>query len=76
MQSSKKYFSEPHRPQYHFTRETGWMNDSNGMVYYDGLQEKSIGFSNNRGRKWTKYPGNPVIPNPGLKDFRDPKAMM
>lgn len=30
------YYEEPHRPQFHFTPETNWMNDPNGMVYYDG----------------------------------------
>lgn len=29
-------FDEPHRPQYHFTPPSMWMNDPNGMVYYDG----------------------------------------
>ena len=28
--------SEPHRPQFHFTPKTGWMNDPNGMVYFEG----------------------------------------
>jgi fructan beta-fructosidase len=28
--------SEPHRPQCHFTPKTGWMNDPNGMVYFEG----------------------------------------
>lgn len=27
---------ETHRPQFHFTPQTGWMNDPNGMVYYKG----------------------------------------
>ena len=27
---------EPFRPQYHFSPATGWMNDPNGLVYYDG----------------------------------------
>jgi fructan beta-fructosidase len=37
-------------------------------------QKQSIAFSNDRGRTWTKYKGNPVIKNPGIKDFRDPKV--
>jgi fructan beta-fructosidase len=148
-------YTEPYRPQFHFTPETGWMNDPNGMVYYDGkyhlfyqftpgnidtfgpkhwghavsmdlihwehlpvalspdslgeiwsgsvvvdwentsgfrsgdeavlvaifthfkdgLQRQSLAYSNDRGRNWTKYAGNPVIPNPGLADFRDPKVV-
>jgi fructan beta-fructosidase len=36
-------------------------------------QSQSIAFSNDRGRTWTKYKGNPVI-DPGLRDFRDPKV--
>ena len=27
--------SAPHRPQLHFTPPSGWMNDPNGMVYYE-----------------------------------------
>lgn len=155
-------FSEPHRPQLHFSPPSGWMNDPNGMVYYDGeyhlfyqhypdstvwgpmhwghaisrdmvswdhqpialypdslgyifsgsavvdwnnssgfgvggqpplvaifthhlmegekagrtdYQVQSIAYSLDKGRTWTKYPGNPVIKNPGIKDWRDPKVM-
>lgn len=154
--------AEPHRPVYHFTPKAHWMNDPNGMVYYDGeyhlffqyypdstvwgpmhwghavsqnltdweelpialypdslgyifsgsavvdwkntsgfgvdgqpplvamftyhnmafekagrtdTQYQGIAYSNDRGRTWTKYAANPVIPNPGLKDFRDPKLI-
>lgn len=27
---------EPYRPVYHFTPKAHWMNDPNGMVYYNG----------------------------------------
>ena len=37
-------------------------------------QTQNIAFSNDRGRTWTKYAGNPVI-DLGLKDFRDPKVI-
>ncbi|MFY8036807.1 MAG: hypothetical protein ACOVMQ_06550, partial [Cyclobacteriaceae bacterium] len=29
-------FKETYRPQIHFTPETNWMNDPNGLVYLDG----------------------------------------
>jgi fructan beta-fructosidase len=29
-------FSETYRPQFHFTPEKNWMNDPNGLVYYQG----------------------------------------
>jgi fructan beta-fructosidase len=147
-------YREPWRPQFHFTPAKNWMNDPNGMVFYDGeyhlfyqynpygdkwghmswghavsrdlvrwehlpvalyeennvmifsgsavvdrkntsgfgkdgrpplvaiytghytnkpLQNQHIAYSNDRGRTWTKYAGNPVL-DLGDKDFRDPKV--
>jgi fructan beta-fructosidase len=37
-------------------------------------QTQGIAYSLDKGRTWTKYPGNPVLKNPGIKDFRDPKV--
>lgn len=145
-------FKEKYRPQLHFTPEKNWINDPNGLVYYegeyhlfyqynphgndhrnmhwghavstdlchweelgvalapDGLgtifsgsavadinntsglfengsgglvaifthdgenQQQSIAFSEDNGRTWSKYDGNPVIPNTEIRDFRDPKV--
>jgi sucrose-6-phosphate hydrolase SacC (GH32 family) len=153
---------EQHRPQFHFTPREKWMNDPNGLVYYDGeyhlfyqhypdstvwgpmhwghavskdlvhwehlpialapdslgyifsgsvvvdslntagfqagkektlvaiftyhnmafekqgrldRQYQAIAYSNDKGRTWTKYAGNPVIKSPGTPDFRDPKVI-
>jgi fructan beta-fructosidase len=155
------YYSEQHRPQFHFTPDSMWMNDPNGMVYYEGeyhlfyqhhpfsnvwgpmhwghaisedlihwehlpialypdslgtifsgsavidwnnssglgngkeppmvaifthhnhelekagsdlFQYQSIAYSPDRGRTWIKYQENPVLKNPGIRDFRDPKV--
>ncbi len=155
--------AEPHRPKFHFTPASHWMNDPNGMVFYEGeyhlfyqyypdstvwgpmhwghavsrdlvhwehlpialypdslglifsgsavvdwnnssgfgkdgkpplvaiftqhlmegekagrndFQYQSIAYSNDRGRTWTKFQGNPVIPNTDkIRDFRDPKVI-
>lgn len=157
-----RYYTEPHRPQIHFSPEAHWMNDPNGMVYSKGTyhlfyqyfpngtkwgpmhwghatsknmvywkhepialypdslgymfsgsavvdakntagfgtkgkaplvaifthhdpvgakektntyQNQSLAYSLDDGKTWTKYANNPVLKNPGIKDFRDPKVM-
>ena len=158
---SPDYYSEPHRPQFHFSPERKWMNDPNGLVYYKGqyhlfyqyypdstvwgpmhwghavstdlshwnhlpialypdslglifsgsvvvdenntaglqkgdektlvaiftlhsmagekagktnFQNQGMAYSNDGGMTWVKYAQNPIIRNPGIKDFRDPKV--
>ncbi|RIK71240.1 MAG: levanase [Planctomycetota bacterium] len=39
----------------------------------EGNQSQCLAFSNDRGRTWTKYAGNPVL-DLGLAEFRDPKV--
>ena len=154
-------FQEKYRPQVHFTPAEHWMNDPNGMVYYEGeyhlfyqhypeksvwgpmhwghavskdlvhwehlpialypdslgyifsgsavvdwkntsgfgtaenpplvafftyhnpdieqakeieIESQAIAYSTDKGRTWTKYEANPVVKNPGIRDFRDPKV--
>jgi fructan beta-fructosidase len=156
------YYKEKYRPQFHFSPEAHWMNDPNGMVYFDGeyhlfyqyypdstvwgpmhwghavstdmihwqhlpialypdslgyifsgsavvdtknssglgsamnpamvaiftyhnpvlekagskvFQNQGIAYSIDKGRTWTKYKNNPVLKNPGITDFRDPKVL-
>ncbi|MBD2704298.1 glycoside hydrolase family 32 protein [Spirosoma sp. BT702] len=38
------------------------------------FQYQSIAYSLDEGKTWTKYKGNPVLANPGIVDFRDPKV--
>ncbi|WP_316934346.1 glycoside hydrolase family 32 protein [Hymenobacter sp. AT01-02] len=37
-------------------------------------QYQSLAYSLDEGKTWKKYEGNPVLPNPGIQDFRDPKV--
>lgn len=38
------------------------------------FQTQGIAYSIDKGRSWTKYEDNPVLANPGIRDFRDPKV--
>jgi fructan beta-fructosidase len=39
------------------------------------FQNQSLAYSLDEGETWIKYEGNPVLKNPGIVDFRDPKVM-
>ncbi|MGI8951328.1 MAG: glycoside hydrolase family 32 protein [Chitinophagaceae bacterium] len=39
------------------------------------FQNESLAYSLNNGKTWIKYARNPVLKNPGITDFRDPKVM-
>lgn len=161
-QDTPKIYHEPFRPQVHFSPQAHWINDPNGMIYYNGayhlfyqyypggttwgpmhwghaqskdlfhwtempialypdslgyifsgsavadihntsgfgkngriplvaifthhdprgervgrndFQNQSLAYSLDEGKTWTKYAGNPVLKNTGIRDFRDPKVM-
>lgn len=53
------------------------------FTYHDPIQEskktgkhetQGIAYSLDNGMTWTKYEKNPVLNNPGIADFRDPKV--
>jgi len=59
--------------------------DTNGFVaflttakasteHHHLVQTQSIAYSHDHGETWTWHPANPVIPNNGEHDFRDPKV--
>lgn len=43
----------------------------------DSIQSETqyLAYSLDSGYTWTKYKNNPIINNPGIKDFRDPKVV-
>ncbi|RYL91049.1 glycoside hydrolase family 32 protein [Sporolactobacillus sp. THM7-4] len=40
-----------------------------------GMQEQYLWYSTDKGRTFKSYSNRPVLPNPGSKDFRDPKVI-
>lgn len=40
-----------------------------------GQQEQFLWYSKNNGKTFTSYSDDPILPNPGTKDFRDPKII-
>ena len=44
-------FNERYRPQFHFTPRINWMNDPNGLVYYEGQYHMFFQY-NPFGNRW------------------------
>lgn len=57
---------------------SGLFDGEAGMIAFytntTGGEAQSIAYSKDKGRTWERYEGNPVIENPNIKDFRDPKV--
>jgi fructan beta-fructosidase len=39
------------------------------------VETQSLAYSLDEGKTWVKYANNPVLKNPGIRDFRDPKII-
>ena len=73
-------YDQPLRPQFHFTSRKNWLNDPNGMVYFDGewhMHFQHVAIANNNGPKswgnavstdlmhWRQYP-HAINPYPNV----------
>ena len=39
------------------------------------LEQQCLSYSTDGGANWIPYPDNPILPNPGYRNFRDPKVL-
>jgi fructan beta-fructosidase len=57
---------------------SGLFDGKAGLVAFytstEGGEAQGMAYSGDKGRTWKRYKGNPIIENPGIKDFRDPKV--
>ncbi|HEY5368883.1 MAG TPA: glycoside hydrolase family 32 protein [Hanamia sp.] len=44
-------------------------------AHQNNYQNQCLAYSIDNGKTWKKYEHNPVLKNPGITDFRDPKVM-
>ncbi len=52
-------YQETLRPQYHFSARSGWINDPNGLVYYDGTYHLFFQYEPRKGKE-EKFWGHAV----------------
>jgi len=68
-----------------FNNSSGFFAETHGLVAIfthadtcpetgQPRQRQSLAYSSDKGRTWHKYEGNPVLAEPDLIDFRDPKV--
>ena len=50
-------------------------NDTLEKKGSNDFQYQSLAYSNDNGKSFSKFAGNPVLKNPGIRDFRDPKVI-
>jgi sucrose-6-phosphate hydrolase SacC (GH32 family) len=66
--------------------DSGLFPDGTGMIAFytshkaaekaiPAVQHQCLAYSTDEGTTWLKYDQNPVIHNPGIADFRDPKVL-
>ena len=63
---------------------SGLFSDDSGLAFFytchreepgkETVQHQCLAISHDGGGTLKKYPGNPILHNPGVKDFRDPKV--
>jgi fructan beta-fructosidase len=70
-QNSSGFQRGPEKPMVAIFTYHDINGEKSGSLHF---QTQGIAYSNDRGRTWKKYSGNPVLKNPGFKDFRDPKV--
>lgn len=61
------------------TNSSGFQTGTNKVMIavftygqHSGPQSQGLAYSNDKGRTWLMYSGNPIMPNTGQPDFRDP----
>ncbi|WP_052361670.1 glycoside hydrolase family 32 protein [Geomicrobium sp. JCM 19038] len=58
---------------------SGLFNGGEGLLAFytstAGGEAQSLAYSTDEGVTWQRYKKNPIIENPGIKDFRDPKVI-